>query len=142
MKPGDIVYVRRFSVYHRCVIKQLYSDTGIAKVNYYAEGEPLICKQSELLTPAQHEKFMADRRAAAALKARKAELADVVLLWNSGRQTGAEMHKTSGTGTASGWTRRIKSAQKLGLISVPACAEGSSQPGGCGSQLTQPPGHE
>lgn len=115
MKPGDFMYLKRATVYHQCRVLSLHEFQSSAKVAYYADGDPVICRQDELLTTEQYEALLEKRRKQAYEDSRKIELADVVGHWREGRRTGKEISAVAG-GTAGGWTRKIKSALKLGII--------------------------
>lgn len=124
MLEGDTVYLKRFTVFHKCTIRKLMPEMGgTAKVDYYADGEPVICRQSELITPQAYKKIQREKRKKFYREARKADLAKVIEHYNAGRTTPMEMlegvpfeDEAAKLKAATALSRQITSAKKLGFI--------------------------
>lgn len=59
---GNVYYLKRFTVYHQCVLKSFHEWQQTANVAYYSGGDPVICRQSELLTEEQYREILKQRR--------------------------------------------------------------------------------
>lgn len=124
LKIGGTYYLKRRTVFHRCVLKSFHDWQQTAKVDYYTSGDPVICRQSELLTEDQYLAILKQRRAEAyerdapkRLMEARANYADVIAHWETGRRTAMEMHTASrGNGTVRGWGQRIAAAKRWKLI--------------------------
>jgi len=123
---GDTYYLKRNKVTRQCVLRSVTFTPGFtptAKVDYYADGELLTCRQSELLTKEQYQADLKKRRQEAyerdapkRLSEATAKYSEVVAHWNAGRRTAKEMFETSKTCTVRGWGQMIAAAKSWKLI--------------------------
>lgn len=93
LKIGEVYYLKRVSVYHQCTLRSLHEFKQTAKVDYYSDGEPVICRQSELITKEQYEEIIKQRRKEAyerdkafRLSEARTKYAELVRLWNGGKR--------------------------------------------------------
>lgn len=127
--PGQLRYLKRKTVYHSCTVVslgELASNgkvTPTARVRYYSEGEPLICRQDELITQQQYDDLVAARRKQAYENDRESRLVEargkyarVVTLWANGIRAPAEFIKETGVGTPLFWGGQIAAAKRWELI--------------------------
>lgn len=117
---GGFYYLKRLTVYHQCRVKSLHEFQDTAKVEYFASGEPLICRQSELLTEEQYQNVLKQRRIDQLPKIH----ARLIALWGNGPEKPTEAARrrfvaslASKLGcSASGLGRTLAMLGRYGLI--------------------------
>lgn len=122
---GDTYYIKRASVYHQCTLKSLdeVAPLGkVAKVDYYATGEPLICRQSELLSDGEYQEIIKQRRREAyqASEGKRREEAserykDIIHHWSRGLRKSDEIGSLIGQ-SARATGQMIATAKRWQLI--------------------------
>lgn len=125
LKIGATYYLKRLTVFHRCVLKSFHDWQQTASVAYYASGDPVICRQSALLTEDQYLAILKQRRQEAyerdapkRLVEAREKYREAIAHWEAGRRTAKDMCESSRTGTVRGWGQMIAAAKRWGLIKM------------------------
>lgn len=114
---GQFYYIKAKSVFRKCQLKRLLPEMGgTARVQYYATGELLTCRQSELKTESEYKQILKERRDKSYRDYRKRELTEVIHHWENGRRTAEAMLEASKTKDLTFWNRQIRIAKKYEFI--------------------------